>query len=61
MTVYDDYPNHPLAGVSQDVLNVARSVVRDAFDWGSLDRDDAEPLADSVVSALVQAGYVKKE
>lgn len=60
---YDDYPDHPLHGVPEDVLAAARTALREAADlegWTTLyeSRDDARvvinTVADSVVMSVLQ-------
>lgn len=58
MTRYDDYPDHDLFGVPQEVLDVARDVLDGVASWNDVDPDDAHPLADAVVAALHRAGYL---
>lgn len=50
----NDYPlEHQLSGVPAEVLNAARSVLSAAVVWHDVDPDQAEPLADAVVLALL--------
>lgn len=59
-TEYDEYPEHPLAGVPQAVLDVARSVLDQAVDLGDVpDRSEAHPIADAVVMRLKLEGYLR--
>lgn len=55
---YSEYPDHVLANISQDVLDVAREVMRDAARVHDVEADMAAPLADAVVAALAWAGYI---
>lgn len=57
MTRYDDYPEHVLYGVPQDVLDVARRAMEGPVVWKDVDPDMAEPIADSIVAAFIEAGY----
>lgn len=57
MTRYDDYPDHPLYRVSQDVLDVARRAMNEVAEYKDVDPDMAEPIADSIVMAFILAGY----
>lgn len=57
-TEYDEYEGHPLAGVPQEVLDVAREVVLDErAALGGV--DEAAALADAVVLALKEAGHLR--
>lgn len=56
-TRYDDHPEHPLFGIPQEVLDAARTRVRECVDALS-DPEDADPIADSVVSALHEEGFI---
>jgi hypothetical protein len=58
-SVYDDHPGHPLCGINPDVLEVAREVLFEAAVWGDVDPELAAPLADAVVLALRQAGFLR--
>lgn len=60
MTRYDAHPDHPLHGVDPEILETARGVVRGAAHVGDVPHDLVEPLADSVVSSLRQAGYLRE-
>lgn len=55
---YHDYPDHPLASTPIAVLEVARGVMQRAVECGDVDSEVADPLADAVVAALIEAGYV---
>lgn len=57
-TRYDAYPEHPLYGVPQEVLDVAREVMDEAVEVRDVTESVSHPLADAVVSQLVQAGYI---
>jgi hypothetical protein len=57
---FDRYPDHPLKGVDPAVLQIARGVLSDAAAWKDVDVEMAEPIADSVVSALRQAGWLRE-
>lgn len=59
MTEYDAYPDHPLCGVPQEVLDVARKPVRDAAERHDVDSDVADPIADAVVAQLAEHGYLR--
>lgn len=50
---YDDYPDHPLHGIDNKILEAARRVMRDAVTWKDVDPEMAEPLADAVVMNLL--------
>lgn len=50
---YREYPSHPLHGVPRMILHAARKSLLEAADWGSVDPDEAIPLADSVVVELL--------
>ena len=55
-TASDGYGGpHPLAGIPQEVLDAARRVLNEAKELGDLDegRQDTDPIADSVVMALL--------
>ena len=54
---YDDYPGHPLYGVPEELLEVAREVMREAAMWKDVNPDYADALGDSVVAELLEAGY----
>lgn len=58
MTRYDEYPEHPLYGVPQDVLDAARSVLDGAAEWKDVMQSMVEPLADAVVMRLHEAGFI---
>lgn len=49
---------HPLSGIPQECLDVARQVMRDAAAINDVDKHLADPLADAVVMALVQSGWL---
>lgn len=53
MSVYDNYPNHPLCGIKQEILDAAREVMEGAVIWKDVDPDMADPIADAVVMALL--------
>lgn len=55
---YDDHPSHPLHNVDPRVLEVARSVLRSAAQAHDVDAEMAEPIADAVVMALLEAGWL---
>jgi hypothetical protein len=55
---YSNYPDHPLRDIDPKVLDVARAVMKGGVVWKDVDPDAADPLADSVVAALAQAGYL---
>jgi hypothetical protein len=50
---YDAYPDHPLNGVPQAVLEAARKVTAEAGRWKDLDPEVADALADAVVMAVL--------
>jgi hypothetical protein len=58
-TEYDEWEGHPLNGVPQEVLDLARRVMRECAQYGFLDPDDSAPIADAVVMTLHQAGRIK--
>lgn len=58
MTRYDNVPGHPLAGVPQATLNAARAALGAAQDADLRDTDERDALADSVVLALLEEGYL---
>lgn len=51
-TDYAAYPDHPLHGVPDEILQAARDMMRGAVIWGSVDTQMADPLADAVVMAV---------
>jgi hypothetical protein len=53
VTDYAAYPDHPLNGVPQAVLDAARQVTADAVREKDLDPDVADALADAVVMAVL--------
>ncbi len=59
-TRYDDYPDHPLCGVDQEILDCARESIYPAVKTKDVDADMADPIADGVVSALRQRGYLNE-
>ena len=59
MTRYDEVPGHALAGVPQDVLDVARAVLLSAAFINDVDDEQSEPIADAVVAALREAGFIR--
>ena len=59
MTEYDDYPGHPLEGVPQATLDVAREVLKQAVEYGDVVAEEADAIADSVVSRLAEEGLLK--
>jgi len=61
VTLYDNYPNHPLNGVPQRVLNPAREVMAGAVVWKDVAEEAADPLADAVTMALLEAGFITWE
>lgn len=59
MTRYDEWPNHPLAGVPQEILDVARAVTDEAADvCHDIDPELSWPLADAIVLQLHVAGHL---
>jgi hypothetical protein len=59
---YDEYQDHPLNGVPLYILKAARAAVEEAriarfFDH-DLDEEDVEAIADHVVLALRERGYI---
>jgi hypothetical protein len=52
---YDGFPNHPLNGVPDAVLQVAREVTAEAVRCKDVDPDIADALADAVISAALPA------
>lgn len=50
---YQDYPDHPLHNVPQEVLDAARLMMTGAVKCHDISVTDAEPLADAVVMALL--------
>lgn len=50
---YDEFPDHPLHGVPQAVLDAARAQVASAVAYNDVDAQIADPLADAVVAALL--------
>ena len=54
---YSQYRDHPLRDVPQGVLDAARDLVKSCVKHGDVEEYIAEPLADSVVQAIVTAGY----
>jgi hypothetical protein len=61
VTTYDSFPEHPLCGVSAEVLESARKVLRAAVEDHDVDPEMADPLADAVVLALVVDGHLEKK
>jgi hypothetical protein len=62
VTRYDEVPGHPLAGVPQEVLDVARRVLNDAANYDrEVDPNVCDPMADAVVMALREASYLNWE
>jgi hypothetical protein len=57
-TRYDDYPDHPLYGVPQAVLDAAREVILEALEWSDVSESMVEPMADAVVMRLHEAGFI---
>lgn len=49
---YRDYPGHPLHDVPLAILSKARKVTEAAADWGSVDPEAADGIADAVVAEL---------
>jgi hypothetical protein len=60
VTEYDEHPEHPLSGLPQEVLDVARHVLDDPIIAKCIESGMAHPLADAVVAALRQAGYIRQ-
>lgn len=58
MTSYDRVAGHPLAGVPLDVLTVARSALETAARDRLTFADTTEDVADRVVEALHEEGYL---
>ena len=61
MTKYDKYPTHPLNGIDKKILKTARKVLKEAAELKDVDPNQAVPLADAVVMALREAGYIKED
>ncbi len=57
MSRYDEIPGHPLCGVPDQVLDAARQATQEAVEYGDLDAEHSEPIADSVVLKILLAGY----
>jgi len=53
MSRYDDYPDHPLCGFPESVLEVARESLQGAVEWGDISEDMRDPIADAMVMALL--------
>jgi len=60
MTRYDAYPDHPLCGIPQMVLDVARATLHEHAREIRMDPEDVEPIADAIVADLVRTGYINK-
>ena len=58
MTEYDKYSDHPLHGVPEEVLKVARDQMAEAGSEFGMDAGDVESVADAIVSALNTHGYI---
>lgn len=50
---YAKYPDHPLCGVPQEILDAAREVLDGAVVWKDIADEHAHPLADAVVMNLL--------
>jgi hypothetical protein len=57
-TRYDEWQGHPLQGCSQEILDIARKVLSDAVMTKDVSPVLADPIADAVVAALREAGYL---
>lgn len=57
-TRYDAYPDHPLYGVPQEVLDAAREVMAEAVECHDVSAELADPLADAVVMSMHKGGFV---
>lgn len=55
MTDYSDFPDHPLARVTQETLDIARKVLLDSE---VVERKWVEPLADAILCDLVEEGLL---
>lgn len=55
-TRYDAYPDHPLYGVPEETLEVAREVLRGGVLTKDVEEEHADALADAVVAELREAG-----
>lgn len=56
---YGDFPNHPLRFVPQELLDVVRDALLEVEETGDiqLEADMRWPIADSLVQAVVEAGW----
>lgn len=59
MTEYDDYPNHPLHGVPQHVLDVARTLLTEVAEDGILEREHVQSVADAVITKLAEQDLLR--
>jgi hypothetical protein len=57
-TRYDDYPDHPLYGVPQAVLDAAREVMDEAVEVEGISDGLSHPLADAIVMRMHKAGFI---
>lgn len=53
MSRYDDYPNHPLHGVPEEVLKAGRSATREAIITNDIEPTHADAIADAVIMAAL--------
>lgn len=61
MTRYDSYPDHPLHGVPQSILDIVRNEIRTIRDNGDIEitEDMIEPVSDAIVAKLVEADRIR--
>lgn len=57
-TIYDEYRGHPLNGCPQYILDAARRVLDDCVIVNDVHQESSHPIADAVVAALRERGYI---
>lgn len=57
---YKDYPDHPLYGINPDILEAARAEMRKINVFQKLPVGDLEPIADAIVMALREKGFLNE-
>jgi hypothetical protein len=53
-TDYAQYPDHPLHGIPQEILDAARAVTDAAIISCDISPEESHPIADGVVAAVIR-------